>query len=345
MDGLEATPVDHEIGILGGRVFKLPAYTDRMSKNLAAFRKILRENNYPIVHCHMNALSVFWLREAKRAQIPIRIVHNHSTAVRSEGMRSVMKYILRLFAKVYPTHYCCCSHYAGKWLFGTNFYSKGNVRLVRNAIDVERFTCNDDTRARLRSEMNLDRNFVVGHVGRFAYQKNHEFLLEIFAKIHALKPESVLVLVGDGPTRKNIEHRAAELGLSGSVRFLGQRLDVPELMQVMDVFVLPSRYEGLPVVAVEAQAAGLPCVLSTNITTEVMLTASCEMLNLSAGAEQWARTVIRAGEQSRIVSADALEAQGYNVATEARDLLDHYCRCLHLENLPGPLPSPAMQEI
>lgn len=311
MDGYGDTPIDEEIRALGGRVYKVEPYAKNMAKSMRQYYRIFKENHYPIVHCHMNTLSVFPLFEAWRAGVPVRIAHSHSTAAKGEGKRTTMKYMLRPFAKIFPSHYCACSEYAGRWLFGNRLYDSGKVYLIKNAIDLERFSFKPEIRKRMRAELGISDQFVVGHVGRFLYQKNHDFLIDIFDEVHKRNPASVLLLVGDGPLKEQIREKVSARGLSDSVRFLGIRRDVPDLLQVMDVFVLPSFYEGLPVVGVEAQAVGLPCLISATVTREIALTSLVSFLDPSHPVAVWAEkalsltgaSAVRAGTDQMIKEA------------------------------------------
>ncbi|MCL2014506.1 MAG: glycosyltransferase family 1 protein, partial [Oscillospiraceae bacterium] len=285
MDGLDKTPIDDEILSMGGRIFKLPPYEQGMKKNLVEFCKILKNNNYKIVHCHMNTLSVFWLREAKKSGVPVRIAHNHSTAHWREGKRTLMKYALRPFSRIYPTHFCACAEHAGRWLFGNRLFDKGKITILRNAIETDRYAFNPDIRERVRAGLGLQDKFVVGHIGRFVYPKNHKFLIKIFAQVAKQEPNAILMLVGDGELKPEIEQMTDELGIRRFVRFLGVRQDVQELYQAMDVFVLPSLYEGLPVVGIEAQASGLPFIMSDRITKEAAVDGGSVRLGLNIGAD------------------------------------------------------------
>lgn len=286
VDGLGDNVYDEEVSNLGGRIFKLPPYEKSMRANLQTFRKILCENKYQIVHCNMNALSMFWLREAKLAGVPIRIAHNHSTASFTEGKRAIIKYVFRPFAKIYPTNFAACGELAGKWLFGKN--AMGQVFLINNAIDVNAFAYNSRTREKIRSKLGLENRFVIGHVGRFAHQKNHGFLLDTFKQVSKFCPQATLLLVGDGETRAEIESAAKDL----PALFLGNRRDMPDLYQAMDIFVLPSHFEGLPLSAVEAQAAGLPCILSEAVTQEVGLSKDVTFLPLNI--QNWTDAILKA---------------------------------------------------
>jgi len=293
VDGLGDNVYDEEVSNLGGRIYKLPPYEKNMRANLQTFRKILHENKYQIVHCNMNALSMFWLREAKLAGVPIRIAHNHSTAAFSEGKRAIIKYAFRPFAKIYPTNFAACGELAGKWLFGKNAMSKGQVFLINNAIDVNAFAYNSKVREKMRIKLGLENRFVIGHVGRFAHQKNHSFLLDTFKQVNNIYPQATLLLVGDGETRTEIERAAKDL----PVLFLGNRRDMPDLYQAMDIFVLPSHFEGLPLSAVEAQAAGLPCILSEAVTQEVGLSQDVTFLPLNI--QNWTDAILNAASDMK----------------------------------------------
>lgn len=301
IDGLDPTPLEEEILAMGGRVFKLPPYDVSMMSNLKYFKKIIRINSYKIVISHMNTLSVFWLREAKRAGVPIRIAYSHSTSHWREGVRTWTKYALRPFSRLYPTHFLACGEYAGRWLFGDRVFNAGKVTILPNAIKVDKFKFNSKIREEKRDELGLHGKFVVGHVGRFMYQKNHKYLIAVFSKIYQKNKNTVLMLVGDGPLRPEIEQLVAEMGLSESILFLGTRKDVNELYQAMDVFVLPSFYEGFPVVVVEAQAAGLPCFVSNQVTNEVVIVShACKQLPINhICVSDWCDSVLNALESGK----------------------------------------------
>lgn len=328
MDGLGKSPIDDEIIALGGRIYKLTPYEESMKTNLRQFREILKQNSYKIVHCHMNTLSVFWLREAKYANIPIRIAHSHSTAHWGEGKRTVMKYALRPFSRVYPTHYCACGEYAGRWLFGKRACKVGKVSIMHNAIDLNKFKFDAEARGRVRKTLGVNDKFVVGHVGRFTYQKNHKMLIKTFLSIYKQNPNAVLMLIGEGELKYKIEQLVSELGLSRAVLFLGVRKDVNELYQAMDVFVMPSWYEGFGIVALEAQTAGLPCVISNQVPIEAVLTDTCTRMPLSNGAGKWAEAVLR-NVGFYADRSDGIIINDYNIVDGAKKLENLYERAVH----------------
>lgn len=309
-----------EIESLGGRMFTVPPY-QRVVAYQRALVRLFCKQGWKIVLSHENALSVFPLRAAKRAGVPVRIAHSHSTSGPGEPVRNAMKWVLRRFANVYPTHRMACSRHAGEWLFG----KKADFDVLYNAIELDRFRFDPRVRAEVRAELGIpDSSLIVGHIGRFVTQKNHAFLLEIFGRIVRDGVDAVLVLAGDGPLRPNMERKARSLGVSDRVRFLGQRSDVSRLYQAFDIFCLPSLYEGLGIVAVEAQASGLPCVLSTEVPREVEVTGWCTFLSLHDPAERWSAAVERAASLSDRDVAALGNFRDYEIDEAALGLMNWY---------------------
>lgn len=257
-----------EIEKLGGKVILIPPY-QKVFKYQKELRRVLRDGKYKIVHSHINTLSVFPLYAAKKVGVPVRIAHSHSTTNKKEWKKNLLKQVLRPFSKKYATNYMCCSELAGRWLFGDKAYDEGKVYLLNNAIDLDKFKYDKKIRDKKRKELGIKEDtIVIGHIGRFVAQKNHTFLIDIFNQFHKKEKNSILLLAGQGPLQEEIKNKVRELGLDDSVRFLGQRNDANELYQAFDVFLLPSLYEGLPVVGVEAQASGLLCFFSDDMTKE-----------------------------------------------------------------------------
>ena len=282
-----------EIESLGGRVILIPPYQKLISyqKDL---RKILKENNYKIVHSHINTLSVFPLYAAKKVGIPIRIAHSHSTTNKKEWKKNLMKQFLRPFSKRYATHYFCCSELAGRWLFGNKEYDKGNVYLLNNAIDIDKFKYNEKIRKEVRTELGIkDDTLVIGHIGRFVEQKNHDFLIDIFKEVHDKNKNSILLLAGQGPLMEKIKNKVKNLNISDSVMFLGQRSDANRLYQAFDIFLLPSLYEGLGMVLIEAQTSGLYCYASTEVPVIAQVTDNLQFVPLSNGPEIWTKKILK----------------------------------------------------
>ena len=314
-----------EIESMGGRVIVIPPY-QKLRDYLKKLQKVLKENQYTIVHSHINTLSVFPLYGAKKSGVEVRIAHSHSTTNKKEWKKDLMKNVLRPFSKRYATNYFACSCLAGRWLFGNKTYDQGEVHLINNAIEVENFLYNEKIRLQKRKELSIQKDtLVIGHIGRFVKQKNHDFLLEIFNEIHKEEPNSILLLAGTGPLLEEIKKKTEELNLENSVLFLGQRTDANELYQAMDVFLLPSLYEGLPVVGVEAQASGLLCILSTSMTKETKVLETTKFISLQQTAKYWAETILKEyANFTRTNTLKEIQKNGFDIKTEAKKLEKKY---------------------
>ncbi len=276
-----------EIEKLGGKVILIPPY-QKIFKYHKKLKKILKEGNYKIVHSHINTLSVFSLFAAKCAGVPVRIAHSHSTTNKKEKKKNLVKQILRPFSKVFATDYMACTEHAGRWLFGNKEYDNGNVYLLNNAIDLDKFKYDEKLRKEKRKELNIKEDtLVIGHVGRFVEQKNHRFLIDIFNEVHKQNKNSVLLLIGQGPLMDEMKQKVDSLGISDSVKFLGQRKDVSELYNAMDLFLFPSLYEGLGMVLIEAQANGLPCIASTEVPKIADISNNVQFYNLNDSIDIW----------------------------------------------------------
>lgn len=314
-----------EIDSLGGRVIIVPPY-QKVFKYIKELIKIFKENNYKIVHSHINTLSVFPLYAAKKAGVPVRIAHSHSTTNKKEWKKNLMKLVLRPFSKVFATDYFACSELAGRWLFGDKTFNEGKVYVLNNAIDLDKFKYDEKIRKSKRKELGIkDNEIVIGHIGRFVEQKNHRGLIDIFNEIHKLNNKTVLFLAGQGPLMEEMQEKVKSLDLENSVNFLGQRSDANELYQAFDVFLLPSLYEGLPVVGVEAQAAGLLCILSDDMTKETKVLETTEFLSLSSLPEVWANVVLQSYDNyKRKDTIDEITKNNFNIKKEASKLENKY---------------------
>lgn len=314
-----------EIKKLGGKVIIIPPY-QKVIKYHKALKKVLKEGNYKMVHSHINTLSVFPLFAAKCVGVPVRIAHSHSTSNKKEWKKTLMKNALKPFSKVFATNYMCCSEYAGRWLFGNKEYDKGNVYLLNNAIDLDKFKYDEKVRKRKRKELGIkDDTLVIGHIGRFVAQKNHTFLIDIFNELHKKNKKTLLVLVGQGPKVGETKEKVNSLKLTDSVMFLGQRNDANELYQAFDVFLLPSLYEGLPVVGVEAQASGLLCVLSDEMTKETKILDSTEFVSLSETTSKWSDIIEKKIKKfKRLEPTKEITKNNFNIKKEADKLEKMY---------------------
>ena len=321
-----------EIKKLGGRVFLVPKYQN-LPKYLKALEKLFKENQYRIVHSNINTLSVFPLYAAKKAGVPFRISHSHSTSNPKEWKRNLIKNILRPFSKRYATDYFACSELAGRYLFGNKAFDQGKVKIIHNAIDIEKFKFDEVARKKLRKGFGIkDSTIVIGHVGRFVQQKNHTFLVDVFNEYYKKNPDSKLLLVGSGPLEDEIKKKVERLGLKDSVLFLGQRDDINKLYSVMDVFCLPSLYEGLPVVGVEAQAAGLPTIFSNRISKEVIVSSYAKIVSIQ-DIGFYVENINKATRSIKKQRSYATVFEYMDINNEASTLEKIYCRPIKVLHL------------
>ncbi len=314
-----------EIEQSGGKVILIPPY-QKVLKYHNKLKNVLKEGNYKIVHSHINTLSVFSLFAAKCAGVPVRIAHSHSTTNKKEKKKNLLKQVLRPFSKIFATDYMCCSELAGRWLFGNKEYDDGNVYLLNNAIDLNKFKYNEKLRRKKRAELNIsDNTLVIGHVGRFVEQKNHRFLIDVFNEVHKQNNNSILLLAGQGPLMEEIKEKVKNLGLEKYVKFLGQRNDIDELYQAFDVFCLPSLYEGLPVVGVEAQATGLLCVFSDDMTKETKVLDTTELLSLDQNPKEWADIILEEHKNfKRVNTKKEICDKGFDIENEILQIQRYY---------------------
>lgn len=309
-----------EIEKLGGKVILIPPY-QKVFKYHKELKRVLMSGNYKIVHSHINTLSVFSLFAAKKAGVPVRIAHSHSTTNKKEWKKNLLKLVLRPLSKKYATHYFACTEHAAKWMFGDN----EDTYILNNAIDLDKFKYSKQIREEKRKKLKIKEDtFVIGHIGRFVKQKNHEFIIDVFNEIHKENKNAVLLLVGKGPLMDEIKEKVKELKLTKNVKFLGQRSDVNELYQAFDLFLFPSLYEGLGMVAIEAQTSGLQCIASTEVPSIAKVTDNLEFLELDDTIEMWKNVILDKQNKKRKSYVTEVKKAGYDIKTEVKKLEEKY---------------------
>lgn len=314
-----------EIEKLGGKVILIPPY-QKVFKYHKELKKILKEGNYKIIHSHINTLSVFSLFAAKCAGVPVRIAHSHSTTNKVEWKKNLLKQVLRPLSKFFATDYFACTEHAGRWMFGDREYKNGNIYVLNNAIDLGFFKYDKKVRKSKRKELDIkDSTLVVGHIGRFVHQKNHFYLIDVFNELHKKQADSVLLLAGQGPLMDEVKDKVSSLNLQDSVKFLGQRSDVCELYQAFDVFVLPSIYEGLGMVLIEAECAGVLCFASTDVPEIAKATDNLNFLSLENDANVWADHILeKISNYKRENCLEEVQKAGYDIKIEVKKLEQKY---------------------
>lgn len=308
-----------EIHSYGSKYYKLPKRTNIITYFIS-LKNLCR--NYDLIHIHANsATAILELQAAKWAGIKRRIIHNHSSRTQHKLLNQLL---LPLYRKSY-TSAIACSNEAGIWLYGKN-----NFTILHNAINAERFKFDQTKRNKIRHELKIsDEEYIVGHVGKFMEAKNHPFLIRTFKNYHILHPNSRLLLVGDGELRPLIEHEIKINGISDSVILTGLRSDIPDLLQAMDIFLFPSIYEGMPLSVIEAQASGLPCIISNSVTNLVNIGKDIIQLSLNEDITHWVEQLDQTKykllrEERSIQNINLIAQKGYNITTEAERLTNIY---------------------
>ena len=307
----------------GIRFIVIPPY-QKLPSYISKIKELCRENGYDIVHSHMNALSGFPLYAAKRGGVKHRIAHNHSTSSKAEGKRDLAKRILRPFARRYATDYAACSEKAGRWLFGDRSFDSGEVTIFNNAIDIGKFAFNPAARAEVRSELGIGESFVLLHIGRFVKQKNTPFIIDIFKELKTYIPDAKLLLIGDGELLEETKKKVSDYTLYESVIFKGVVPDTHRYYSAADAFVLPSLYEGLPVVALEAQASGLDVYVSDAVTAECAVTPNVSFISLDDGEAAWAKEISSAKPCDRGDGAKIMKGSAFDIDKSANDMRDYH---------------------
>ncbi len=314
---------DSEIRSLGGEIYHVPTKRESFTGNIRALNRIFASGKYRLVHAHMDAMNGMVLKMAEKHGIPIRISHSHSTGLLTTNkLKTILHERVRRKIPRYATQLWACSAAAGQWLYGQN----AEFSVIPNAIETERFGFHPEARERIRAELGLDGKHVIGHIGTLAYPKNQEFLIELFPEVLKKRPDAMLLLAGEGKSRPQMETMIAERGLREQIRLLGQRSDVQELLSAFDVFAFPSLFEGFPIVMLEVQANGLPCILSEQVSDEVVLTGNVRKLSLQ-DKEGWISALSQAGQRDS-QSIGILKEKGYEISGAARILQDKYLELL-----------------
>lgn len=297
-------------------------FIERSRKGIVKFifetYKILRKGQYDVVHTHINESGLFSVIAGKLAGTSVRIIHSHNT---SFGNNEKFVPFFRLPFRLFSTQLVACSKAAGTALFG----EKANFTIIKNAIDVEKYIYSPENRRHIRQHLELEGKFVIGHIGRLSYQKNHSFILEIYKKIVSVQKDTVLLIIGDGELENDIKNKVNQLGLENSVKFLGARDDVDKILQAIDVFLFPSHYEGLGISLIEAQSAGLRCIASDVITSEVKITNLVEFVSLNESAEYWAEKVLQySNGYERENMFNDIQNANYDIKSATKKLMKMY---------------------
>ena len=324
----ESSVID-EITSNGSKVFFMPKPGVASLFKYIKFQEsfFMEHRDYSIIHSHFNQVDSIIFPIAKKYCNCICISHSHSTSFSKSKIRAIRNYLLCLNIKKKADVWAACSIKAGIFLYGKAFKTSAKSRLIYNGIDCNKFKYSEETRLEIRKELNIHDEIVIGHVGSFNAIKNHPFLIKLFTQLQEVSSERYkLLLVGDGELKKQIEEMVKLANLSKHVIFTGVRKDVHKLFQAMDIFLLPSFNEGMPVVGIEAQASGLPCIFSDAITREVGI-CNFNFLSIS-NTKEWINHILNYQNNNRSNCYNLVSESGYDMTTCARKLESVYSECL-----------------
>lgn len=321
---------DDEIEQLGGRIYRMPSIRPGGFKIYQrALKKFFDEHpEYQILHSHMSELGYFAFKEAKSRGIKCTVCHAHNAPhfkdeTLMEKAKDIMRWRFKHKIRPYTDHMFICGIDAGKWLFGRR--NRKNFVMMNNAVDAQKYAWDEKRAQMLRREWDLDGRFVICNVGRFNAQKNHTMIIDIFNAVHAQRPDSVLLLVGNGDLEDRIRAKVDDLGLTDCVCFTGVRSDVNDILLASDVFLFPSLYEGLPVTLVEAQSSGIKCVISDAVPDDCLITKNVDVVPLEASVEKWADAVLEYADGYRRKNTyDKIVKAGFDVKENAKWLEEFY---------------------
>ena len=310
---------ENEINLLGGKIYKVPNVKKNPIIYYSKIRKIIKKNKYEIVHINMLSMAnILPVLAAKSAGAKHIIVHSHNTNTPQGIIRKILDKLNKNIVLKIATDLCACSEIAGIWMFGKN----RTFKVINNAVDVEKFRYDEKTRKEFREKLKLEHKFVIGHVGRFCEQKNHEYLIEIFKEINKKRKDAVLLTIGEGELKNNIKEKVEKYGLEDKVIFLNPVKNVNDYLQAMDVFLLPSKFEGLPVVGVEAETSGLMVITSNTVSRELPileLSKYCSLNNINEWCEILEDTLPKRKNRT-----EDIEKANYSIRKEAKKLEEMY---------------------
>ena len=324
--GEQIGPLESKVIERGARVIHKPNHIKGYVNEYRHLKQTMTEGKYDIVHSHLMFYSGLVMRAAYKAGIKKRIPHSHMTNPCMQN-RSIIKRIaaklysilMKRWLNKYGTDLIACGPEAGAYLYGKRSFNKRGI-LLNNAIELNRFRYDLEIRKKIRKEMNCEDKLIVGHVGRLNYVKNHKFLVSVFYEIQKLHRNSLLLIVGEGKERENIEKQAKKLGITDKVIITGLRNDVENLLMAMDIFIFPSLYEGLPVTLIEAQATKLPCLISDTVTRYAKQNENVRYFSLKKKPQKWAQRAIKLSEYKReFISTSKLES-GFDIRNIAKKL-------------------------
>ena len=307
----ESIPFQDEFKANGSVIHRItPRYKSVISFK-SDINKVFGENNYDVFWFNRTTLSsIDTMRSAKKHGVLKVICHSHQSKNMGSAFTAIMHNINRKKCLKYIDYKAACSGVAAKYFFGKNI---SDVRILPNAVDISKYEPSCDKQVEMKKKLGLEGKFLVGDIARFAPEKNHTFLIDIFEKLLEKEENAHLILCGNGELMNEIKNKVAGKNLSDKVYFLGMRKDIPDILQALDVFVMPSLFEGLPFVLVESQASGVPCVVADTISPEAKLTDILEYIDLNAGIDVWVNEIMKYREYKKVSKREMLDERGFSL--------------------------------
>lgn len=320
--GTEVGELEEWFEIRGSRVYHVTPRSVSFRKNTEELKQIMKRGNYDVVHCHQDYKSLIAIIIAKLYGVKTRIVHCHQAFPKESAKSRMIRRLSTLLIKCFANVFIGCGEDAAKWLYGEHMVKTGKAIVLNNAINLEKYAFSDEKRRRIRSDLGVDHKLVFGNIARFTYQKNHKLLIDVFAKFHARNTQSVLLLAGDGELMDETQAYCEQLGIRNSVVFLGVRSDVGDLLSAMDIFLLPSRFEGLALIMIESQANGIPAICSPFVTRELSLQRNVLFVqeNDYENPDAWCSAIEKALDIGRLEDVTILTQAGFDIRQEAKKL-------------------------
>lgn len=327
----QAIPRD-EIEHLGGKIYIIAPYQN-IFKNMVDMRYIFKKNKYLVVHAYNSTMNLFAMFVAKQCGIPVRI--SESLSMAHEGdWKTILKKLLRPMSKWFANYYMSCGDDCGRWQFGNKLFDAGKVDVFKTVINTEFNSFNQEVRKITRKKYGWEDKIVIGHIGRFTIQKNSVHMIEIFGAVAKKEPKAVLCLIGDGELKEDMINKIKELGIEEQVNYLGRREDIQQFYNAMDCFILPSLYEGLPVVGLEAESCGLPMFFSSEVTREANACELGHFIGLNESCDLWADEILKACKKNMPIRrghAKEVRNAGFDSASEAIRMQKYYFDAIERE--------------
>lgn len=319
-----------EIEEMGGKVFRFKTFTGRNYFSMVNEWKNFFSTHpeYKVLHCHVRSYASLFIPIAKKYGVKV-IIHSHSDS-NGRGFKAIFKYILQLPLRYQADYYMACSEKAGKWLFGKKIYYSSKFSIAKNAIDTDKFLFSKGSRNKIRKQYGIENNFVLGFVARVTEAKNPLFVIDVMKELLTFNEKSILLFVGDGDLLENVKQRVKQQNIVDKVIFTGAQSNVYEFFSAMDYYILPSRWEGLGISLIEAQASGIKCVCSSAIPSEaIIIEENIKVLSLDKSPKEWAKDIANTKLDDRTYSKnilDRIKLKGYDISDNAKYFYDFYLK-------------------